>query len=435
MKSRINLFSLVCLAVLAFIGLAPQLCVSAEQSPSAEITVPPFPYIAEITSDDVNIRSGPGTNYYRCGKLSKSDKVTIVGSKFSWSQIVPPQGSFSWVSMQFVTIDKDNPGLGTVTGDNVRVYAGSDFREPMHSSTVLLTLNKGDKVKLLGEQKDDYYKIAPPPDSYLWLLTEYTKAIGPVSQVAAPAAQPVITKTQTPVKTGTQTKTEPKAQTPATKTPASQTPVTQTPAPKTPVTQTPATQTTTAVIPTTISVEAENLNHYQDLKKQIEAERAKPMDQQDYSNIKKALADIANNKEAGKAVRYAEFTLKQIDRYELAIKATGELQLQNTQLQQIQERIGKTRDAKLAETPDLGKFVIIGLLKTSNIYRRGAEPIRYRITDNAGRNLCYALPTSSAAAADFQKLIGQKVGLVGTIEPCPEISGSLVRFTQITQLP
>src|SRR4030042_477474 len=55
--------------------------------------------------------------------------------------------------------------------------------KPMHSTTVQMELNKGDKVELMGEEMDDYYKIAPPTGAYLWVLTQYTKPIGAVGEV------------------------------------------------------------------------------------------------------------------------------------------------------------------------------------------------------------------------------------------------------------
>ena len=141
----------------------------------------PFPYIAEITANDVYVRSGPGTNYYSCGKLNQAEKVIVVGSKFSWSQVVPPAGSFSWISQQYVSIDSNKPDIGTVTGNKVRVYAGSDYKEPIHSTTMQQKLDEGHKVTLLGEEKDGYYKIAPPKGVYLWVSTQYTRAIAPVT--------------------------------------------------------------------------------------------------------------------------------------------------------------------------------------------------------------------------------------------------------------
>ncbi len=396
MQSHINSLILVILAGLASISFAQEVVTPPQESVSAiEENVPPFPYIAQITGDKVNIRSGPGTNYYACGKLNKADRVKVVGIQFSWSRIVPPAGSFSWISKQYVSIDLNNPAVGTVTGDGVRVYAGSDKLKPIHSETVQLKLNKGDKVGLLGKEEDDYYKISPPAGSYLWVSTRYTEPLGAVGEV------PLIVEPRR----------EPKVDTPA---------VAPTKAP--------------TRAPTDIAVEAKALKAYYALQKQANAERAKPMAQQNYTNIKKALAEIARNKEAGKAARYSEFTLKQIKGFELALEVAKEVPLQDAQLQRIQERIEKASATKLSEVPDLGRFAVIGQLQTSSIYGPEVELKHYRIIDDSGKIICYALPSGPALKVDLSKFLGRKVGLVGTIKPHPQTAGALVRFAEIVEL-
>ena len=107
--------------------------------------VPSFPYVAEITGNDVCIRSGAGTNYYDCGKLHQGMRVRVVSMKYGiWSQIVPPTGCFSWISKQYVEVSVDDPNVGVVTGDSVRVRAGSSNGNPLHSRTVQLTVGSGD---------------------------------------------------------------------------------------------------------------------------------------------------------------------------------------------------------------------------------------------------------------------------------------------------
>ena len=383
MQSHINLFIFVILAGLVSAGFAQEAVTSPREESVTmtgdpnELVTPPFPYVAEITGDDLYIRSGPGTNYYYCGKLNKGDKVTVVSREYSWSCIVPPAGSFSWISMQYVRIDPNKSDIGIVTGDDVRVYAGSDYVKPWSSTTMQGKLNRGDKVKLLGEQMADYYKISPPSFAYLWVSTNFTKPLALVSEVPPP---------------------EP--------------------------------NDTTVPAPTVLSTEDEKLQAYYALKKQIEAERAKPLAQQNYANIKKALVEIANNKEAGKAARYSEFVVKQIEGFELALAVAKEVQLQNEQLQKIKERIDKARAARLAEVEDLGRFAVVGQLQTFTIYGPG----HYRIVDESGKTLCYALPDDEASRMDLSKLIDRKVGLVGTIEPHPQTAGALVRFARIAEL-
>jgi len=402
----INLFILVCLISLTSVGFAqapaasPQGSVSAAEAEGEQS----FPYVAEIIEDNVNIRSGPGTNYYHCGKLNTGDRVKVVASKYSWSHIVPPASSFSWISKQYVSIEPNSPRIGVVTGDAVRVYAGSDLLKPMHSTTVQLELNRGDKVDLTGEDLDDYYKIAPPTGAYLWVLTQYTKPLGAVDKVEVIVTPKTIeSKADVEPKAEVEPKTEAEANTPA-------------------------------VVTASTPLESEKLKEYYALAEQIKAEQAKPIAQQNYAEIKKGLAELAGNKEAGKAARYSEFAIKQIGRCELAVAVDQAIQFQDLQLQHIREQIENARAAELSKIPELGGFAAVGKFQTSKIYGPEESLKHYRIIDDSGQTICYALPDGLVLQMDLSKFEGRKVGLVGTVEPHPQTKGALVRFTQITEL-
>jgi uncharacterized protein YgiM (DUF1202 family) len=396
MQSYIKLFIMVILTSLVSMGFAQE-----TTSASGGADALSFPYMAEITGEDLYVRSGPGTNFYSCSKLNKGDKVKVVGKQFSWARIVPPAGSFSWISMQYVNIDPANPTIGTVTGDRVRVYAGSDNVEPLHSTTLQGKLDRGDQVKLLGEQMDDYYKIVPPSFAYLWISINFTKAL------PAEPVKPVVPV----VKPST---TEP------TTTPTIEKPTTEIKEPPKEVGPEP-------VSPETL------LERYSDLQKQVEAERTKPIDKQNYTELKKALTEIAQNKtedEAGrKAARYAEHVLKVIKDLELVLAVNKEVRLQNEQLQNIREKIQKSRATRQEKFQDLGSFAVVGKLQTFTTYGPG----HYRIVNDSGKTICYALP-SGIPQTELTTLLGQKVGLVGTIEPHKQTKGALVRFTKVVKL-
>lgn len=381
MQSYIKLFAIVILTCLVSVGFAQE--AATPPSGTDEAGTPAFPYMAEITGDDVYIRSGPGTNFYYCDKLNKGDKVKVVGKQFSWARVVPPMGSFSWISIQYVSIDPDNATVGSVTGDRVRVYAGSDFRKTLHSMTLQGKLDKGDKVKLLGEQIDDYYKIVPPSFAYLWVSINFTKPLKQVIEVTPTLEQPIIKPTTEPNK----------------------------------------------VVPEPVAPETA-LEKYSALKERFEAERAKPIDQQNYADIKEALIKIAGDKTADKVARYAKFVLRQIKDFELVLEVSKAVRLQNEQLQNIRKRIDKARATRLAAFEDLGRFAVIGQLQTFTTYGPG----HYRIIDESGKTICYALPSPQVSQTQLNKLIGRKVGLLGTIEPHRQTAGALVRFTEIVEL-
>jgi hypothetical protein len=389
MRPHINLFIFAILAGLVSVGLAQGAAAGRGEGsatvPSGpnQVDVSSFPYSAEITGDNVYVRSGPGTNYYHCGKLNKGDKVEVVGKQFSWSRILPLPGSFSWISMKYVQIDPADSSAGIVTGDNVRVYAGSDYVKPLYSTYLQGKLNKGDKVKLLGEQIDDYYKIAVPslPDAYLWVSTNFTKPVPRVVEVPPTVKSP------------------------------------------------PEPNETTPVAPTEVTPESQ-LERYRALQKQVQAERAKPIDQQNYASMKKALAAIANDKDAGRAARYAKYVLKRIEGFELALAVAKEVRLQNDQLEKIKAGIDKARATRLAQVEDLGRFAAVGELQTYETYGPG----HYRIVDESGKMVCYALPSGRASRAGLSELIGKKVGIAGTIEPHLPTKKALVRFSEIAEL-
>jgi len=400
MGSRMNL-----LAVAALLTATPVIALAQLQPPTPPTpasdanapAVPAFPYEAEITGDNVHVRSGPGTNYYSCGKLNTGDKVTVVSHQFSWSCIVPPPGSFSWIYMPYVSIDPDNPQTGIVTGDDVRVYAGSEMYKPIHS-TLQLKLDRGEKVKLLGEQKDNYYKIAPPSGAYLWVSTRFTRPIKPRTQATTP---PGTTDANAPAVVDVNDANQPRVTPPET---------------------------------TKASAEAEKIKQCRQLQKELLAERQKPIDQQDYSTIKKALAAIAEDESAGKVARYCQLLLAQIERCELAIAVSKQLDLQKKELDAVRNRIEAAKAARLAQLKKTGRFAVSGRIEPSHIFGSAPDLKHYRIVDDSGKTICYARPVGAAVQMDLSPFKGKKVGLVGTITPHPATGGALVKFTEVVEL-
>ena len=360
---------------------------------TAPVTVVPqeagATYVADVVGNDVYIRSGPGTNFYHCGKLYKGDRVQVIKAQHGWSCIVPPPGCFSWIAMQYVSINLDNPTMGIVTGNNVGVYAGSDYVEPMHSVSKQVVLGQGQLVKLLSEEKDDYYKIAPPDGAYLWVSSQFLQA------AQSPMGVPPV---------AVAAETEEGASAPATEV-------------------------------VDMRGESELLDEYYALSKLVKEQQQKPMAEQDYADIKEKLGELAGNEVAGRAARYAEFTLKQVERFELACTVAKEIELQNQELQKATNKISEARAARLAQIDNLGKFAVIGKLETSSVYTTtpgGAK--RYRVLDESGKTICYVAPTGAARGKDLSGLIGHKVGLVGEIQPHEATARAFVEFTDIVPL-
>lgn len=387
MRPPTNPVPLILLVLIASVSFAQPAETEAPTGP-AEFKGPEplaFPYVAEITGTDVYIRSGPGSNYYRCGKLNKPDRITVAAHEYSWSKILPPPECFSWISTQYVRFDLNDPTVGIVTGNKVRIWAGSVYLEPIHSTRLQTRLNVGDTVKLLGEEKAGYYKIVPPPDTYFYVSTEFTRYLGRVAEVKPPEV-------------------EIKAQ------PAPERP----PAP-----------------PRRRAVGAAGLKEYYDLAKKVDIERKKPIAQQNYLEIKKALQAIANDPKSGKAVRYAGLQLEAVGRFESALDTRRQVKIQDAKLTQVRQQIRARLKQRLEKVPDLGRFAAVGSFRKSQIYTALAAKRRFVIIDESGKRICYAQPEGPAAAIDLSEFLDKKVGLLGAIEPDPQTSAALVRFTEI----
>jgi len=351
-----------------------------------------FPYVGEITGTALNIRSGPGMNFYGCGKISLPARVVVVGEQFSWSQILPPPGSFSWIFKQYVQVDANKPEVGIVNADNVRVYAGADDRDAMVSDSVQVMLNKGHKVRLIGQPVGDYYKISPPENSTLWTSSQYIKFIRKADEIDVKLPKPSASAVSTYAKPG--------------------------------------------VVMQQVDPNSRYLEQYYTLAKQLDDEKAKPLAEQDFSKIRAEFEALASDANSGKAGEYAQYTLKTVARCELAKQSVGVLENQKTEIEQQLAEIEKERQAKRqAAVNENSKFAVIGLLRPSAIY--GDQPAvkkRYLVINDQNVPVCYAEAAGEAEKVDMANYLDKKVGLVGEISTDSLSNFALIKFNQIEVL-
>ena len=129
-------------------------------------------FIGNVTATAF-VRSGPSNNFYATAKLEKGTKVRVVGIKYEWLKIVPPEGSFSLVPQAYVQ-RRGEGNIGRVT-NALNVRAGSS--ENAMKSTIQTKLAEGQDVTIIGEQ-DEYYKIVPPEDAYVFIHQQYVESAG-----------------------------------------------------------------------------------------------------------------------------------------------------------------------------------------------------------------------------------------------------------------
>ncbi|MGB8226552.1 MAG: hypothetical protein WCE45_06795 [Sedimentisphaerales bacterium] len=357
--------------------------------PAVEANAVKLPYVGEILGSEVNLRSGPGMNFYSCGKISSPARVVVVGQKYSWAQILPPPGSFSWIFKQYVETDPNNPGVGVVNGDNVRVYAGSDELEPMRSDSVQINLSTGQKVRIIGEAVGDYYKIAPPEGSTLWTTSQYVKFIRSADEIDIKIPQIADAN-------------------------ASGTP---------------------ELITGQIEATSRELEQYYTLEKQFETEKTKPLDEQDFSKIKAELTALMNDPNSGKAGDYAKYLIRNVERCELAKESKTIVEGQKTELEQKLTEIEKANEEKKKTLADTSKYAIVGIFRQSLVYEGQSETKRYLVVDDNNKPVCYAEAVGEIAEANLAEYYEQKVGLIGHISADKQSGIALVKFEKIEEQP
>src|SRR3990172_5687017 len=125
----------------------------------------------EVNANDVYVRSGDSLNHYTISKLKAGDRVSVVSERGEWYEMLPPEGTFSLVSGDF--IDTTDNQSGVINGDNVRVRAGSLLNENKY--TVQTLLAKGTPVSILGRNPDGFVRIIPPTGATLWVNRSYVQ--------------------------------------------------------------------------------------------------------------------------------------------------------------------------------------------------------------------------------------------------------------------
>src|SRR5206468_8476264 len=147
-----------------------------------------FQFEGRVNANSVYIRSGASENDYPTMKLDLGATVTVVGIKFDWLKIVPPDGSFCYVAKAYVEKRGDG-SVGRVNNQlNVRVGSALNAMK----TKVSAKLEPGTDVAIIGEQ-DEYFKIKPPQDVYLYVNKQF---VDPVKQVAVNPNAPQTPKSE-----------------------------------------------------------------------------------------------------------------------------------------------------------------------------------------------------------------------------------------------
>jgi uncharacterized protein YgiM (DUF1202 family) len=180
----------------------------------------------EITSDNVNLRSGPGTNYSKLDKLQKLDDVTILEKSGDWYKVTAIAiKKTGYVYASFVKVTSTSPtptpGAATPTPTPTTSPTGSqagklnaggvNFRSgPATTYSSMGKLAKDTAVTVLGKSGDWYQLTVNATGKTGYVFAIYITIISATpspTPTATPTATPTVTPTATPTATPTPTPT------------------------------------------------------------------------------------------------------------------------------------------------------------------------------------------------------------------------------------
>jgi len=396
---------------------APTVCFAQAQgaaqdqvAPAVETGKQPVPCV--VNADAVVVRSGGGENYYPTMKLDKGAKVTVVGHKFGWLKVIPPEGSFSYIGKAFVTRTGDGT-KGTVNGTEVRVRAGSSLNEMV--SIVQAQLNTGTEVEIIGE-KNEFFLIKPPAGAYLYINEKY---LDPIPQPAGGPIE-VAEKRNGDNATGGNT-APPTAPMPEQPAPPTETATGGAGTGGTPTGETVAGGPTTnpatggdalAQAPTTQPLSADA--QFDALEAEFADVSTKKIDEQPIDELMASYQKlIASNELPESMKRIADYRVKMLGvrndakkEYLAALaeqkKAEDRIQAARAEREELAETIKKT---------DVTLYAAVGTLQTSS-WQNG-NGLLYRLTDPAtGRTVVYIRASDTSK---YGAMIGKFIGVKGEI--------------------
>jgi uncharacterized protein YraI len=175
-------------------------CLVALAAPAALLFAPfagaeEFPYSAFVARADAPVRSGPGEQFYPALTMARGDAVEVWRHDAGgWCAIRPPEGSFSWISADYVRAIDDRRGV--VVGDQVNVRIGSRYSDVRDA--IQVQASEGEELALIearqpaGAAGGWWYKILPPNGEFRWihqsLLVRHPDEIPAETPIAATVA-------------------------------------------------------------------------------------------------------------------------------------------------------------------------------------------------------------------------------------------------------
>jgi len=365
-----------------------------------------FQFEGVVNANAVYVHSGPSENDYPTMKLDRGAHLTVVGIRFDWLKIVPPDGSFCYVAKAYT----EKRGDGTIgrTTNALIVRMGSDLNTL--KVKVAKRLEADTDVQIIGEQ-DEYFKIKPPAGVFVYVDKQF---VDPVKQIALVPTPESADKNTIPQATGTQDAVTPPDQTGVA-------PPGPTTAPDN-IAAVPTTGPSVALAPTTQPQEAVAAAQaeFAQLEATFATESAKPLEDQDPEKLSASYDKLAKG-------GLLPDSLRQIADYKAAsLKARADDRAEYLVVKKEQDEMKARVAALRAERDELEtrvkaneikSYAAVGTLRASSL-QQGTQTL-FRLTDpSSGRTVIYIRTNDAKLGA----LMNQFIGVKGTVTDDAQLS-------------
>jgi uncharacterized protein YgiM (DUF1202 family) len=334
------------------------------------------PYIAKVTGDSVRVRSGASLAHPPVCVMKDGDEVTVLAEIEGWATIRLPADAPCWISADFVQASSDGK-TWSVTGDKVNLRVSPDTKYfpvgQAEKESTLTAVIDGQTGK--AAEKDGYVQVVPPASAHGAIAIEFVtklKNVAPEKADEAPRPDEA-PKTDNPAGAEAEVKRDPSKE----------------------------------------EIEDERKT-FKELVTMLEDEIKKPAADVNLAGIRKMFEQFkefslekTTSEEAGRYIEKIDLTLKVIESEKARIAKD------DADRKAEMDRIAKEATEKPVEREQPKgpvEYLVTGTVGATG--KTAKTPASHRLFDDEGKVL-YDLRWDKG---DLSKLMGSKVGIVGTVK-------------------
>ncbi len=131
------------------------------------------PFLGEVNTESINLRSDSTVNSEIICKLHKADKLEVILELYGWYKVKLPKNAPVYIKKNLVAASGQNITIGTalVLKDNVNIRL-----RPSETAPIIGRANKDEQIKIL-EDNGDWYKIEPAANSFGWVHKRFVNKV------------------------------------------------------------------------------------------------------------------------------------------------------------------------------------------------------------------------------------------------------------------